>query len=66
MVWLQANKFNVPRIAFVNKMDRQGADLSNCVSSMKRRLNITPLIVQIPIGEADNFRGVIDIIHLKV
>ena len=66
MVWLQANRFNVPRIAFVNKMDRQGADLMACVQSIKQRLNISPLVVQMPIGEADMFNGVVDLVRMKV
>jgi elongation factor G len=64
-VWRQANKYRVPRIAFVNKMDRTGADFENAVSQMKERLKANPVPVQIPIGEGDMFRGVIDLITNK-
>ena len=64
-VWRQANKYNVPRIAFVNKMDRTGADFVNVIDMMKDRLNANPIPVQYPIGEGDMFRGVIDLIRNK-
>src|SRR5690606_22785684 len=64
-VWRQANKYNVPRIAFVNKMDRTGADFANAIEMMKERLKANPIPVQIPIGEGDMFRGVIDLITNK-
>jgi elongation factor G len=61
-VWRQANKYGVPRIAFVNKMDRTGADFAHAVQMMKDRLKANAVPVQIPIGEGDMFRGVIDLI----
>lgn len=64
-VWRQADKFNVPRIAFVNKMDRVGADFFNVIQMMKNRLNANAVPIQIPIGEGDLFTGVIDLIRMK-
>jgi len=64
-VWRQADKYGVPRIAFVNKMDRTGADFVNVVDMMKDRLNANPIPIQYPIGEGDMFRGVIDLIENK-
>jgi elongation factor G len=64
-VWRQADKYNVPRMAFVNKMDRTGADFENVIDMMKDRLNANPIPVQYPIGEGDMFRGVIDLIENK-
>ncbi len=64
-VWRQADKFGVPRIAFVNKMDRVGADFFNVIQMMKDRLSTNPVPVQIPIGEGDLFTGVIDLIGMK-
>ncbi|MCY4170180.1 MAG: elongation factor G [Bacteroidetes bacterium] len=64
-VWRQADKYRVPRIAFINKMDRTGADFDNALNSMKERLNANPVPVQIPIGEGAMFRGVIDLITNK-
>ncbi len=64
-VWRQMNKYNVPRIAFVNKMDRTGADFENAINQMRERLKANPIPVQIPIGEGDMFRGVIDLITNK-
>ncbi|MGB9663547.1 MAG: elongation factor G [Ignavibacteria bacterium] len=64
-VWRQADKFGVPRIAFVNKMDRVGADFFNVIQMMKDRLNANPVPVQVPIGEGDMFTGVIDLIRMK-
>ena len=66
IVWKQANKFQVPKIAFVNKMDRGGASLDVCVESIKQRLNVHPFVIQFPIGAAESFQGVIDLIHMKV
>lgn len=61
-VWRQANKYNVPRVAFVNKMDRVGADFYAVVSQVKERLGANPVPIQIPIGAEENFRGVVDLI----
>jgi elongation factor G len=64
-VWRQADKYHVPRIAFVNKMDRVGADFYNVVEMIKTRLGAHPLPLQIPIGEGDLFTGLIDLIKMK-
>jgi len=61
-VWRQADRYGVPRLAFVNKMDRVGADLFRCLEMMRERLNANPVLVQLPLGEEENFRGVIDLI----
>lgn len=63
-VWRQANKYRVPRIAFVNKMDRTGADFYNVVEKMKTRLNANPIPLQIPIGNESDFRGVVDLVKM--
>ncbi|WP_456434275.1 elongation factor G [Thermosulfuriphilus sp.] len=62
-VWRQADKYGVPRIAFINKMDRVGADFFRCVEQMRTRLAANPLPLQIPYGAEDSFRGVIDLIE---
>jgi elongation factor G len=64
-VWRQANKYNVPRFCFVNKMDRVGADFTRCVEMIKTRLDATPAVVQLPIGSESSFQGVIDLINMK-
>ncbi len=64
-VWRQANKYGVPRMAFVNKMDRTGADFYNVIEQMKIRLKATPVPLQIPIGSEDNFRGVVDLMSMR-
>jgi len=64
-VWRQADKYNVPRIAFMNKMDRMGADFFMSVNSMVDRLGANPVAVQIPIGAEENFRGPIDLVTMK-
>ena len=64
-VWRQAEKYRVPRIAFVNKMDRTGADFFNCVNQMKEKLGANPVPIQIPIGTEDKFKGIIDLIEMK-
>ncbi|HMO17568.1 MAG TPA: elongation factor G [Oligoflexia bacterium] len=64
-VWRQANKYNVPRFCFVNKMDRMGADFERCIEMMKQRLKCTPVPVQIPIGREDSFIGIIDLVTMK-
>ncbi|MGB9627013.1 MAG: elongation factor G, partial [Thermodesulfobacteriota bacterium] len=64
-VWKQANKYGIPRIAFINKMDRTGADFHGCVQMMVDRLKTTPLPIQLPIGREEDFQGVIDLISMK-
>src|SRR6202158_5862804 len=64
-VWRQADKYNVPRIAFMNKMDRMGADFFMSVNSMVDRLGANPVAIQIPIGSEENFRGPIDLVTMK-
>jgi elongation factor G len=64
-VWRQANKYKVPRLAFVNKMDRSGADFFKVVEQMKTRLRASPVPVVIPIGREDTFTGVVDLIKMK-
>ena len=64
-VWRQANKYGVPRIAFVNKMDRAGADFFNAVKEIKDKLGANPVPIQIPIGAEDTFKGVVDLIKNK-
>lgn len=64
-VWRQANKYNVPRIAFVNKMDRTGADFFNVVKQIKEKLGSNPVPMQLPIGSEDNFRGLVDLIERR-
>jgi elongation factor G len=64
-VWRQANKYDVPRICFVNKMDRVGAEFHRCVEMISSRLGATPLVVQLPWGVEADFRGVIDLIRMR-
>jgi len=64
-VWRQADKYRVPRIAFVNKMDRTGADFFHVVEMMKNRLGTHPLVLQLPLGNEENFRGIIDLVAEK-
>jgi len=64
-VWRQADKYSVPRIGFVNKMDRPGADFARVLDMMRSRLNAVPVAVQIPLGSEDSFRGVIDLVGRK-
>lgn len=64
-VWRQADKYKVPRICFVNKMDRIGADFYRCVKMVEDRLGARPLVIQLPIGSEDNFKGVIDLLKMK-
>lgn len=64
-VWRQADKYGVPRLAFVNKMDRSGADFFNVVNEIKTKLGANPVVVQIPIGNEDTFKGVVDLIENK-
>jgi len=64
-VWRQANKYNVPRLAFVNKMDRMGADFFKVYEQMKLRLKANPIPLQVPIGAAETFEGVVDLIKMQ-
>ena len=64
-VWRQANKYDVPRMSFVNKMDRTGADFYNVIQQMQDKLNANPIPLQIPIGSEDDFKGVVDLINMK-
>lgn len=64
-VWRQADKYQVPRMAYVNKMDITGADFMSCVEQMKTRLNANAVPVQLPIGAEDNFQGIVDLITMK-
>jgi elongation factor G len=64
-VWRQADKYHVPRMVFVNKMDRAGADFLSVVEQIKTRLGATPVPVQLPIGAEENFRGVVDLFKMK-
>jgi len=64
-VWRQADKYSVPRMCFVNKMDRTGADFFRCVEMIKDRLGSNPLVIQLPIGAENNYEGLIDLVKMK-
>src|SRR3981189_2703931 len=64
-VWRQADKYGVPRICFVNKMDRVGAEFHRCVEMITDRLGATPLVIQLPWGGESDFRGVIDLVRMR-
>ena len=64
-VWRQANKYEVPRMCFVNKMDRTGADFDQCVEMIRDRLDAVTAVVQLPIGSEGGFRGVVDLLHMR-
>lgn len=64
-VWRQANKYHVPRLAFVNKMDRQGADFLRVVEQIKKRLGSRPVVMQLPIGAEERFEGVVDLVRMQ-
>ena len=64
-VWRQADRYSVPRICFVNKLDRTGAEFHRCVDMIVTRLNATPLVLQIPIGTEADFKGVVDLVTMK-
>ena len=64
-VWRQADKYHVPKIAFINKLDRIGADFFGAIEMMKKKLNANPLILQLPVGSEDDFSGIIDLIDMK-
>jgi elongation factor G len=64
-VWFQANKHRVPRLAYINKLDRMGADFFDCIEQMKQKLQVIPAICTLPVGQAGEFKGVIDLIEMK-
>jgi elongation factor G len=64
-VWRQMNRYGVPRIAFVNKMDRAGANFQRCIDQIRSRLRANPVAIQLPIGAEDDFEGVIDLVRMK-
>jgi elongation factor G len=64
-VWRQADRYNVPRICFINKMDRTGAEFHRCVDMIASRLHAVPLVLQIPIGAEADFRGVVDLVEMR-
>ncbi|MDR0803517.1 MAG: elongation factor G [Rickettsiales bacterium] len=64
-VWRQADRYNVPRICFINKMDRTGANFFRCVDMIRERLGANPLVLNFPIGEEEAFRGVVDVVEMK-
>src|SRR5579883_2761444 len=64
-VWYQANKHHVPRLAFINKLDRTGADFFGCIQQMKEKLAIEPAVCTLPAGQSAEFTGVIDLIRMK-
>lgn len=64
-VWRQANRYEVPRLGFVNKMDRTGANFLRVVNQIKERLNVNPVLLQLPIGAEDDFKGVVDLVREK-
>src|SRR5580704_2708824 len=64
-VWRQADRYDVPRIVFVNKMDKIGADFDDCVESIRDRLGVKAVPIQLPIGSENNFKGIIDLVRMK-
>ncbi len=64
-VWRQADKYGVPRICFINKMDKMGADFEHAIDTIRKRLNARPVAIQLPIGQEDKFKGVIDLLGMK-
>src|SRR5262247_749993 len=64
-VWRQADKYGVPRICFINKIDKMGADFEHAVDTIRKRLNARPIAIQIPIGQEDKFKGVVDLLAMK-
>ena len=64
-VWRQANKYKVPRMCFVNKMDRAGADFNRCIDMMRTRLMARPVPIQLPIGAEEHFKGIFDLIEMR-
>jgi elongation factor G len=64
-VWRQADKYGVPRICFINKMDKMGADFEHAIDTIRKRLNARPVAIQLPIGQEDKFKGVVDLLAMK-
>src|SRR5207245_5767774 len=64
-VWRQADKYEVPRICFINKMDKMGADFEHAIDNIRKRLNAKPIAIQLPIGQEDQFKGVLDLISMN-
>ncbi len=64
-VWRQADRYRIPRIVYINKMDRLGVDPKRAIEQMKKRLDANPVCIQIPIGKEEDFRGIIDLVHMK-
>ncbi|MCA1961982.1 MAG: elongation factor G [Desulfomonile sp.] len=64
-VWKQADRYRIPRVAFINKLDRSGADYRRVIEMMKDRLGATPALLQLPLGDEDDFRGIIDLVSMK-
>ena len=64
-VWRQADRYGVPRICYINKMDRTGADFFRCVDMIRERLGATPLIINFPIGTESEFKGVVDVVEMR-
>ncbi len=64
-VWRQADKYSVPRICFINKIDKMGADFEHAIDTIRKRLSAKPVAIQIPIGQEDKFKGVVDLINMK-
>src|ERR1700689_2868985 len=64
-VWRQADKYGVPRICFINKIDKMGADFEHAVDTIRKRLNAKPVAIQLPIGSEDKFKGVVDLMTMK-
>ena len=64
-VWRQATKYGVPRICYINKLDRTGASFEHCVKTIRERLNATPVLLQLPIGAESNFQGQVDLVTMK-
>src|SRR5438309_3196311 len=64
-VWRQADKYGVPRICFINKIDKMGADFEHAIDTIRKRLNAKPIAIQIPIGQEDKFKGVVDLVSMK-
>ncbi|HKF23767.1 MAG TPA: elongation factor G [Candidatus Binatia bacterium] len=64
-VWRQADKYGVPRICFINKIDKMGADFEHAIDTIRKRLNAKPVAIQLPIGQEDKFRGVVDLMSMK-